>query len=473
MTKIAEHWNRGRPVDATGNETSPLFNPATGVQIGEVVLATEDEVNTAVASAKAALPAWSAVPITDRALLLRAIANLLEEKTPELTEVLAEEIGSPIWFSKALQVPMPVRNLRAMAKALETIELTEMSGTSMIIREPIGVVAAITPWNAPFHQIVAKLGGVIAAGCTAVLKPSEIAPRSAIAFMQILHDAGVPPGVVELVFGGAAVGQLLSRHPDIDMVSFTGSVGAGKQVGATASGAIKKVGLELGGKSAAIVLDDADLVTAVTSVMRLCFANSGQVCVAHTRLLVPRSRLEDVEAICRSAATEWLVGDPLDPDTRLGPLATKRGYETARKMIGDAIAEGAVTVTGGLDRQEGWGEGYFVAPTVLSNVRSDSHIATEEVFGPVLVLLPYDTVEQAIEIANSTNYGLSGGVWSENRTEALAVARRIVTGQVSINGAPQNFATPFGGRGLSGVGRENGRFSIEEFLEYKAVHGVV
>jgi acyl-CoA reductase-like NAD-dependent aldehyde dehydrogenase len=334
------------------------------------------------------------------------------------------------------------------------------------------VVAAITPWNFPLHQIVAKVGAALAAGCTVVLKPSELAPLVARRFARIVHEAGFPPGVFNLVWGnGPDTGAALAAHPDVDMVSFTGSIPGGRAVAHAAAETIKKVALELGGKSATILLDDAPLADAVQTVLRQCFTNSGQICAAQTRLLVPHALMREVEAICKRAASEWTVGDPSHPDTRLGPVANRRQFETVQRHIATALDEGAQLVAGGPGRPAGYDKGYFVRPTVFSGVTMEMSLAHEEVFGPVLAIMPYTDEEHAISIANGTPYGLSGGVFSATPRRALALARRLRTGQVVINGAPQNLAAPFGGYRQSGIGRENGRYGVEEFFEWKSIQG--
>jgi acyl-CoA reductase-like NAD-dependent aldehyde dehydrogenase len=466
------HWIEGRWVPSSGRRPLLLLNPTTEEPFAQVIAGDGDDVDRAVRAARAALPGWEATDTAQRSALLRRIRDRLGEQLEPLAREIAREIGSPLWFGRAMQVPMPMGNLSAMADALNAMTLEEAAGTSTITREAIGVVGAITPWNAPLHQIISKIGGALAAGCTTVLKPSELTPRTVRLLIDILHDAGVPPGVINVVFGDGDTGRLLVEHPGLDMVSFTGSVAAGRRIGEATGRGIRKVGLELGGKSAALLMLDAPLDAAVAGVLRTCFANSGQVCVAQSRMIVPEVLAPAVENLCKQQSLEWRVGLPTEEATRVGPLATAAGRERVLGMVGRGLAEGARVVCGGVTRPEGMERGFFVRPTVLADVSSGMEIAQEEVFGPVLVIQTYYDLDEAVALANGTSYGLSGAVWSADRDAATAVARRMRSGQVSVNGAPQNYATPFGGRGLSGIGRENGRFSIEEFLEWKAIHGV-
>ncbi|MBE7200194.1 MAG: aldehyde dehydrogenase family protein, partial [Parafilimonas terrae] len=339
-------------------------------------------------------------------------------------------------------------------------------------RVPCGVVAAITPWNAPLHQIVGKVVAALAAGCTVVLKPSEIAPSTAQLFAQAVDEAGLPAGAFNLVWGDAAVGAALVRHREVDVVSFTGSERGGARVAEAAGSEIKRVVLELGGKSAAILLNDAPMEKAVTTVLTQCFANTGQTCVAQSRLLVPRGRLREVEQLCADGAAAWAPGDPRDEATRMGPVASEAQKHTVTRLIEGALRDGARRVAGGGAPSPGLPSGFFVPPTVFSDVAPDSALAQEEVFGPVLSVIPYDSEDEAIRIANGTRFGLSGSVWGDDLSRATGVAARLETGQVGLNGAPQNFLAPFGGVKRSGFGRENGRFGVEEFLQLRAIHGV-
>ncbi|HZB71549.1 MAG TPA: aldehyde dehydrogenase family protein, partial [Acidimicrobiales bacterium] len=356
------------------------------------------------------------------------------------------------------------------AALINDVQFEEQVGNSLVVREPVGVVGAITPWNYPLHQVAAKVAPALAAGCTVVLKPSEVAPLNAFVLAEIIHDVGLPAGVFNLVTGtGDVVGEAMSAHPDIDMISFTGSTRAGKRITEVAAGTVKRVTLELGGKSPNVILDDADFERAVADGVGKAFLNSGQTCSALTRMLVPRSKLAEVEAIAKAAAESFTPGDPFGEDTRLGPLVSEAQRERVRGYIQKGQDEGARLVTGGAEAPEGLDKGYFVRPTVFSDVRTDMTIAQEEIFGPVLSILPYDDEEEAVRIANDTVYGLAGGVWSGDVERAKAVARRIRTGQVEVNGGSFNPMAPFGGYKQSGHGRELGKFGIEEYLETKSL----
>jgi acyl-CoA reductase-like NAD-dependent aldehyde dehydrogenase len=451
-----------------------VTNPATEDAIATVPDGDEVDVERAVSAAQRAYPAWSTTSIRDRVEILRAIHEGLKARSESLVEALAREMGSPLWFGRQVQVSFPLRNLELAIEAIQRMALEETVVNSLVVREPIGVVAAITPWNAPLHQIIAKVGAAMAAGCAVVLKPSEVAPLNAVALAEIIHDAGTPPGVFNVIFGnGVSVGEPLVTHPAVDMVTFTGSVRAGSRVAELAGRAVKKVTLELGGKSATILLDDAAFDRAADVVARSCFANTGQVCSAQSRLLVPRPHVPLVESLMLDVARTWVVGDPFSPGTRLGPLTSRSQYEKVLRYIQLGLDEGARLVCGGAARPPGFSRGFYVMPTIFADVTRSMTIAREEIFGPVLSIMPYDHVEEAIEIANSVDYGLSGGVWSANRDAAMAIARRLRTGQVIINGAPPNLAAPFGGYRKSGIGRENGRFGVEEFFQLKAIQGGV
>ncbi len=464
---------RWRPVAAHAH--SLVVDPCSETEIARVAVCGATEVDAAVAAARAAFPAWAAMPVHDRAALLRRVHASIAAQAEGFVEDLVREIGAPQWVSRQMQVPMPLRNLELAIDAVASpgaLAMEEAVAHSLVVREPVGVVAAITPWNFPLHQIVAKVGAALAAGCTIVLKPSELAPFVAYRFANILHEAGLPAGVFNLVWGdGPGTGEALSSHPDVDMVSFTGSLSGGRAVARAAATTVKKVALELGGKSATLLLDDAPLEQAVSTVLRQCFTNSGQICAAQTRLLVPRARLAEVEALCEQHARAWKVGDPRQEGIRLGPVANPRQFASVQRHIEQALADGARAVAGGAGRPEGLVQGLFVRPTVLSDVRPEMAIAHEEVFGPVLVLIAFDSEDEAVAIANDLPLGLSGGVWCAEPARALAMARRLRTGQVVLNGAPQNLAAPFGGYRQSGIGRENGRYGVEEFFELKAIQG--
>ena len=460
----------GAWVSATGRDTLAVIDPATEQQIASVPAGTEDDVDRAVVAARAAFEDWAALPSTDRAALLSAAADALEARTDEVALLISTEMGTPLTFSKAVQVGNPVRVLRSYAEILSTFCFEQRIANSLVVREPIGVVAAITPWNYPLHQVVAKVAAALAAGCTVVLKPSEVAPLSAFALAEIFHEVGLPAGVFNLVTGlGPVVGEALAQHPDVDMVSFTGSTAAGKRVMAVAAETVKKVSLELGGKSAFVVLDDADLAKAAKVGLANCFLNGGQTCTAWTRMLVPAAQYDEVLSLLKTGAAKYAVGPPTDAGTRVGPLANARQYERVVGYIERAIADGATVVAGGPERPEGLDIGYYVRPTVLAGVAPGSAIEQEEVFGPVLAVLPYDTEDEAVAIANGTPYGLSGGVFSGDQERAVRMARRMRTGMVDVNGGRFNPLAPFGGYKQSGNGRELGEYGLEEFLEVKSL----
>ncbi|HMJ15376.1 MAG TPA: aldehyde dehydrogenase family protein, partial [Polyangiaceae bacterium] len=424
----------------------------------------------AVERAAQAFPAWSATTVQERAEFLQKLQGGLAARMNEIAEVIASEVGMPIKLSSAIQVGLPTLNMGSCAELVRNYQYEEQVGNSLVVREPVGVVACITPWNYPLLQVVAKVAPALGAGCTVVLKPSEVAPLSAFILTEIIHAAGLPPGVFNLVSGdGPSVGEALVTHPKVDMVSFTGSTRAGKRISELAAQSVKRVALELGGKSASVVLEDADLEKAVTHTVQSCYLNSGQTCSAHTRLLVPKNRLAEAERYAKGAAEGFTLGNALSDDTRLGPLVSATQRERVRDYIEQGVKEGAKLVTGGAEPPEQLEKGYFVRPTVFTNVRTDMRIAQEEIFGPVLCIIPYDSEEDAVRIANDTIYGLAGGVWSKDPDHAKRVARRMRTGQVDINGGNYNPNAPFGGFKQSGHGREYGRHGLEEFLEIKSL----
>lgn len=453
-----------------GTGTYEVINSATETVIGTVPEGTPEDAERAVAAARAAFPAWSRTSPEERAAVLERISEGLTARQPEIATLIVQEVGMPYLHANLIQVGLPAVTFAAMAELLRTYAFEEQVGNSLIVREPVGVVAAITPWNYPLHQIAAKVAPALATGCTVVLKPSEVAPLNAFILAEIIAAAGVPAGVFNLVTGpGPVVGEVLASHPEVDMVSFTGSTGAGRRVSELASRTIKRVALELGGKSPNIILDDADLQAAVVGGVSACYLNSGQTCSALTRMLVPRTRLPEVEAIAQAVVAQVVVGDPFDPGTTLGPLASATQRDRVQAYITQGVREGAKLIAGGAQAPEGLERGYYVRPTVFSEVTPAMTVAQEEIFGPVLVIQPYDDEEDAIRIANDTVYGLAGGVWSGDPERAKRVARRLRTGQVAINGGTFNPVAPFGGYKQSGNGREFGRFGFEEFLEVKAI----
>ena len=457
-------------VAPAGSEAIEVVNPATEEVLGSVPAGTPADVDAAVAAARAALAGWSAVPAHERAQLMGAIAAGLQARSEELGALISSEMGMPLALSLAIQVGLPTMAFNSMAELVEQVAWEEEIGNSLIVREPVGVVGAITPWNYPLHQIAAKVAPALSCGCTIVVKPSEVVPLNAFVLAEIIDSVGLPPGVFNLVTGtGPIVGEALAAHPGVDMVSFTGSTRAGRRVSELASAAVKPVALELGGKSANVILDDADLQRAVTDGVAKCYLNSGQTCSALTRMLVPRERLAEAEAIAAAVAGAFAPGDPFAPETRLGPLVSDVQRERVRGYIARGVEEGARLVCGGAEAPAGLERGYYVQPTVFSDVRPEMTIAQEEIFGPVLSIIAYDDEDDAVAIANGTPYGLAGGVWSGSAERAERVARRMRAGQVEINGGAFNPLAPFGGYGQSGHGRENGRYALEEYLLVKAM----
>jgi aldehyde dehydrogenase (NAD+) len=460
----------GAWVPSGGTGTIDVYGAATEEVVGRIPDGVAADVDRAVAAAKAAFPAWSTTAPEERAKHLQRIQEGLFARQDELAQLIATEVGMPLKLAAMIQVGLPSAQVGNYAQILRDFRFEEEIGHSLVVREPIGVVGAITPWNYPLNQIIAKVAPALAAGCTVVLKPSEVAPLNAFVLADAIDEAGLPAGVFNLVSGvGPIVGEAIAAHPDVDMVSFTGSTRAGKRVAELAAATVKRVALELGGKSANVILPDADLEKAVKTGVTNCYLNSGQTCTAWTRMLVPRNRLAEAEQIAAAKATQYRVGDPLAEGTNLGPLISDVQRDRVRGYISQGIAEGAKLVTGGVEPPEGLERGYFVRPTVFSEVTPDMTIAQEEIFGPVLSIIPYDTEDEAVEIANATIYGLAGGVWSGDPAHAEQVARRLRTGQVDINGAMYNPLAPFGGYKQSGVGRENGRIGFEEFLETKSL----
>ncbi|MDO8277431.1 MAG: aldehyde dehydrogenase family protein [Burkholderiaceae bacterium] len=442
----------------------------TGEVHGRVPACSEQELQQALAAAQRAAPGWAATAPAQRSRYLAKIADLLAEQRDALARLVSSEVGMPYKLSARIQIDVPVQAWRAFATLATEYPFETRHGNSLIVREPMGVAACITPWNYPLHQVTGKVAAALAAGCTVVLKPSEVAPLSAFALCRAVHEAGLPPGVLNMVTGdGRVLGEALVSAAEVDVVSFTGSTAVGRRVMELASRSIKRVALELGGKSAAVVLDDADLALVVRRTVTACFLNSGQTCSALTRLLIPQDRYEEARELAARAAATFLVGDPFQPETRMGPLASAKQLERARALVEQGLAEGAELVAGGPQTPPGCGGGYFMQPTVLGRVAPDATIAQVEVFGPVLSIITFRDEEEAIRIANGTRYGLAASVWSADAQRALSVARRLKAGQVEVNGAPFNETAPFGGYRESGIGRENGRFGLETFLEVKSI----
>lgn len=459
----------GRWVTPSGSGFIDVVDPSDASVHARIPEGNAGDAEAAIGAAREAFDAWSRTTPVQRAEFIERIAAGIKARSEDLAQAIAHEVGMPLKMARRIQVGGPLWSWNHYAKLVREFEWEARVGNSLVVREPIGVVGAITPWNFPLNQITLKVAPALAAGCTVVLKPSEVAPVNAFILAEIIEEAGLPAGVFNLVTGyGPVVGEALASDPRIDMVSFTGSTRAGKRVAELAAATVKKVALELGGKSAAVVLDDADLARAVKATVSNCLLNSGQTCSAHTRLVVPRAKLDEAVRLAAAAASSFNVGPALDESSRLGPLVTEAQRDRVVGYIRRAVGEGAKVAAGGADAAPA-GKGFFVAPTVLVVDDAKATVAQEEVFGPVLVILPHDGEDDAVAIANDTIYGLAGGVWAGSDERALAVARRLRTGQVDVNGAPWNPAAPFGGYRQSGLGRENGVYGLEEFLEYKAI----
>jgi aldehyde dehydrogenase (NAD+) len=461
-------------VPSTGSDTIDVHDSTNGEVIAQVPAGTADDVDAAATAAHAAFESWSQTTPEERAKYCTRIAEGLGARMDEIATVVTREAGMPKWLSLMIQAGLPINSFNTAAQLAESYEYESQLGNSIVVREPVGVVGAITPWNYPLHQVAAKVAYAIAAGCTVVLKPSEVAPLDAFILAEVIHDAGLPAGVFNLVIGtGPVVGEAIARHPQIDMVSFTGSTRAGKRVAELAAQSLKRVALELGGKSANVLLDDLDdeaFEKAVRDGVGKCYLNQGQTCTALTRMLVPAARMADAERIAADeVAANYQPSDPFADGARLGPLSSEAQVERVTGYIQKGIDEGAKLVTGGPGRPEGFEQGYYVRPTVFSDVRNDMTIAQEEIFGPVLSIIAYEDEDEATRIANDSPYGLSGGVWGADAERAQAFARRIRTGQIEVNGGAFNPSAPFGGFKNSGYGREYGPHGFEEFLEIKAM----
>jgi aldehyde dehydrogenase (NAD+) len=472
MKDCRQFYIDGKWVSPTKAHDFNVVNPANEQPIATISLGTAADVDKAVAAARKAFESFSEASVDARLALLQRIIEVYQAKSEEMAETISQEMGAPLSLSKAAQAPAGLGHFLEIVKVLKQFKFEELHGSTLMRKEPIGVCGLITPWNWPMNQIVSKVGPALAAGCTMVLKPSELAPLSAYLFAQILHEAGVPAGVFNMVNGdGPTVGAAISSHPGVDMVSFTGSTRAGIAVASAAAPTVKRVTQELGGKSANIILEDADLEKAVKEGVQSCFRNTGQSCNAPTRMLVPRSKLAEVVTVAKRVAEATKVGDPFGEGISVGPLASQAQFDKVQSLIKKGMSEGATLVTGGPGRPEGVSKGYFARPTVFSDVRNDMVIASEEIFGPVLAIIPYENEDDAVRIANDTPYGLSGFVNSGDIEHARRVAKRIRSGNVHINGARIDFGGCFGGYKQSGNGREWGEAGLQEFLELKAVFG--
>ncbi len=462
----------GRWVEPVEPKEFTVINPATEAPAGVISLGSAADVDRAVAAARRAFESFAETSREERRALLQRILAIYKQRYQDIADAIREEMGAPASLARGSQAGIGIGHLAAMVDLLATFEFEERRGSSRLTLEPVGVCALITPWNWPMNQVAAKVVPALAAGCTMVLKPSEFSPFSAAIWAEVLHEAGVPAGVFNLINGtGPEVGAALAAHPDVDMVSFTGSTRAGTEVARIAAATVKRVHQELGGKSPNILLDDADFEQAVKASVQHVFENSGQSCNAPTRLLVPADRIAEVEALARKTAESVVVGDPASEKTAVGPVVSKIQFDRVQSLISQGIREGARLVAGGEGRPAGLEKGYFVRPTIFSDVRNDMTIAREEIFGPVLAILPYRDEAEAIRIANDTPYGLQAYVWSKDLARADRVGRRIRAGRVTLNGASGDMSIPFGGFKRSGNGREWGEYGLRDFLEVKAVLG--
>ena len=461
----------GNWVDSAGDGSIDVVNPSNEEVIGSVPDGVSVDVDTAVAAARKAFPSWAATPLEERLGYIEKLAGQLGARSEEIGELISREVGMPGKMAVMIQAGLPAGTTASVPGTAREFPFEETLGRSLVTREPVGVVGCITPWNYPLHQIMAKIAPAMAVGCTVVLKPSEVAPLNAFVLADIIDELGFPAGVFNLVSGvGPVVGEAIAAHPDVDMVSFTGSTRAGTRVAEVAAANVTRVHQELGGKSANIVLDDADFAAAIPSAVGACYLNSGQTCSALTRLLVPADRMDEAAELAAQAAAGFTVGPADDEGSRLGPLVSQAQWDRVQGYIQAGIDEGATLVTGGTGKPEGLDAGYYVKPTVFSNVDNSMSIARDEIFGPVLSIIGYDNEEDAIRIANDSDYGLSGGVWSSDNDRALAVAKKLRTGEVDMNGSVLNTDAPFGGYKKSGNGRELGRFGLSEFVEAKQIN---
>lgn len=460
----------GQWIPSTSSKTIEVINSATEDVVGTIPDGTPADVDAAVAAANDAFGSWSQTTPTERAEYLQKLSDGINARADEIAELIAKELGMPITFSRMIQAGMPAAIVASYVDIVKDFEWEREVRNSVVVKEPVGVVGCITPWNYPLHQITNKIAPALAAGCTVVVKPSEVAPLVAFVLAEIIEEIGLPAGVFNLVSGyGPTVGEAIAGHADVDMVSFTGSTRAGKRVSELAAVNVKRVALELGGKSANVILEDADFAAAIPDGVQACYLNSGQTCSALTRMLVPQSRYDEAVELAKTVAENFTVGDPFTEGSILGPLVSKTQQDRVRGYIEKGVAEGARLVTGGAEQPENLAKGFYIKPTVFADVRNDMTIAQEEIFGPVLSIIPYADEEDAVRIANDSIYGLGGGVWSGDPERAKRVARQLRTGQVSVNGGGFNVAAPFGGYKQSGCGREMGVEGLEEYLETKAI----
>ena len=474
MHDCTQFYINGEWVTPDSQHTLDVINPANEQVIGRITTGNTTDVDRAVTAARQAFASYANTSREERLELLQAILRIYQEKLPEMASLISQEMGAPMKLAIHAQAPTALGHIQQGIEILKHYEFEKTVGKNLLVKEPVGVCVLITPWNWPINQIACKVIPALATGCTMVLKPSEIAPLDAYLFANILHEAGVPKGVFNLVNGdGATVGNAMTGHPEVDMVSFTGSTRAGVAIAKNAADTVKRVAQELGGKSANILLDDVDWNSAVSGGVRSCFQNSGQSCNAPTRMLVPADKMDEAISIARAAAEKVVVGDPRDESTTMGPVVSEAQFKKIQGLIQAGIDEGATLVTGGVGKPEGLSHGYYVKPTIFANVSNDMTIAREEIFGPVLSILGYQDEADALRIANDTPYGLSGYVSSSDLARALSVARQIRSGNVHLNGVPPDFGMPFGGYKQSGNGREWGEQGFEEYLEIKAILGAV
>ena len=469
MSSYDKHYYDGAWQASSGTETVAVISSSTEAEVARVPRGTAADVDKAVKAARCGFETWRRLSVEDRAQWLEKLAAAMKTRVPQLAEAISHEVGTALGYATKVQVEFPIMMIGMNAKFIREAKLEEELGNSLVIKEPVGVVGCITPWNYPLHQIVCKIAPALAAGCTIVLKPAEMAPVSAFMLAEAAHEIGLPAGVLNIVSGsGRVVGEAIVAHPDVDMVSFTGSLQAGRRIASVAGDGIKKVCLELGGKSAFVVLDDAPFDKAIAAGVNNCMQNSGQTCSAWTRMLVPRARHDEAVELAKAQLAKLTLGDPFDQNTRLGPLASAGQRDSVLEFIEQGKKEGATLVAGG-GRPAETAKGFYVEPTIFANVDNKMGIAQEEIFGPVLVIIPYDTEADAVAIANDSPYGLAGGVWAGTPERALAVAKQLRTGQVDINGGRFNVLAPFGGYKKSGIGREIGPLALEEFFQLKSI----